>query len=172
MALVVFAFVFPNKFVDILKEGLSKELILKYRDDANLQNAIDAFQTEVRTPITTRSIVLMHLYLFHLVSSAFCFWVDFMYVGWVLLWVLFDVGWFLCWALFDAGCSIAWGLICALFFVGWGFVCALFHFLYSVLWAMFSTVYSLGCCCTGMSSNSSYLNIYINITGFVWELKC
>ncbi|KAG8173702.1 hypothetical protein JTE90_013921, partial [Oedothorax gibbosus] len=46
MGLVVFAFVFPNRFVDILKEGLSKELILKYRDDANLQNAIDAFQTE------------------------------------------------------------------------------------------------------------------------------
>ncbi|XP_054709618.1 tetraspanin-5-like [Uloborus diversus] len=46
MAATVLAFVFPNQFIDALKEGLSKEPIAKYRDDANLQNVIDAFQTE------------------------------------------------------------------------------------------------------------------------------
>lgn len=47
MVAAIFAFLFPNQFVDALKEGLSKEPIAKYRDDVNLQNVIDAFQTEV-----------------------------------------------------------------------------------------------------------------------------
>lgn len=47
MAAAIFAFVFPNHFINAVKDGLSKEPIAKYRDDVNLQNVIDAFQTEV-----------------------------------------------------------------------------------------------------------------------------
>lgn len=38
------AFIFPNAFLQYFKEGLSKDLIMKYRDDANLQNIIDGMQ--------------------------------------------------------------------------------------------------------------------------------
>lgn len=38
------AFVFPNAFLQYFKEGLSKDLVMKYRDDLNLQNIIDSVQ--------------------------------------------------------------------------------------------------------------------------------
>lgn len=42
------AFVFPNAFLQYFKEGLSKDLIMKYRDDPNLQNIIDGTQTGLK----------------------------------------------------------------------------------------------------------------------------
>lgn len=42
------AFVFPNAFLQYFKEGLSKDLVMKYRDDPNLQNIIDSMQTGLK----------------------------------------------------------------------------------------------------------------------------
>lgn len=42
------AFVFPNSFSFYLKEILSKDPLMKYRDDANLQNLIDLAQIEFK----------------------------------------------------------------------------------------------------------------------------
>uniref|UniRef100_A0A6G1SMJ9 Tetraspanin-33 n=1 Tax=Aceria tosichella TaxID=561515 RepID=A0A6G1SMJ9_9ACAR len=42
------AFVFPNAFLQYFKDGLSKDLIMKYRDDPNLQNIIDGMQTGLK----------------------------------------------------------------------------------------------------------------------------
>lgn len=42
------AFVFPNAFLQYFKDGLSKDLVMKYRDDANLQNIIDSMQTGLK----------------------------------------------------------------------------------------------------------------------------
>lgn len=42
------AFMFPNSFLYHIKEGLSKDPIMKYRDDPNLQNIIDVIQTEFK----------------------------------------------------------------------------------------------------------------------------
>ncbi|XP_054167406.1 tetraspanin-33-like [Oppia nitens] len=42
------AFVFPNSFSFYIKESLSKDPIIKYRDDTNLQNLIDVIQTEFK----------------------------------------------------------------------------------------------------------------------------
>ncbi|KAG9509239.1 Tetraspanin-33 [Fragariocoptes setiger] len=42
------AFVFPNAFIHYFKEGLSKDLVMKYRDDANLQNLIDTMHTGLK----------------------------------------------------------------------------------------------------------------------------
>ncbi|XP_017493047.1 PREDICTED: tetraspanin-33-like, partial [Rhagoletis zephyria] len=42
------AFMFPNSFLYHIKEGLSRDPIIKYRDDPNLQNIIDVIQTEFR----------------------------------------------------------------------------------------------------------------------------
>lgn len=41
-------FVFPHSFTHFLKEGLSKDPIIKYREDTNLQNLIDVIQTEFK----------------------------------------------------------------------------------------------------------------------------
>lgn len=38
------AFMFPNSFSTYLKDILSKDPIIKYRDDTNLQNLIDVIQ--------------------------------------------------------------------------------------------------------------------------------
>lgn len=42
------AFIFPNSLSIYLKDSLSKDPIMKYRDDANLQNLIDEIQTNLR----------------------------------------------------------------------------------------------------------------------------
>ena len=42
------AFMFPNSFSTYLKDILSKDPIIKYRDDKNLQNLIDVIQTEFK----------------------------------------------------------------------------------------------------------------------------
>jgi len=42
------AFVCPNAFLQYFKDGLSKDLIMKYRDDPNLQNIIDGMQTSLK----------------------------------------------------------------------------------------------------------------------------
>lgn len=42
------AFMFPNSFLYHVKETLSRDPIIKYRDDPNLQNIIDVIQTEFR----------------------------------------------------------------------------------------------------------------------------
>lgn len=42
------AFVFPNAFLQYFKEGLSKDLVMKYREDTNLQNIIDSMQTGLK----------------------------------------------------------------------------------------------------------------------------
>lgn len=42
------AFVFPHAFLQYFKEGLSKDLVMKYRDDPNLQNIIDGMQTGLK----------------------------------------------------------------------------------------------------------------------------
>ena len=42
------AFMFPNSFLYHVKETLSRDPIIKYRDDSNLQNIIDVIQTEFR----------------------------------------------------------------------------------------------------------------------------
>lgn len=42
------AFVFPHAFLLYFKEGLSKDLVMKYRDDPNLQNIIDSMQTGLK----------------------------------------------------------------------------------------------------------------------------
>jgi len=42
------AFMFPNSFSTYLKDKLSKDPIIKYRDDTNLQNLIDIIQTEFK----------------------------------------------------------------------------------------------------------------------------
>ena len=39
---------FPNSFSTYLKDILSKDPIIKYRDDKNLQNLIDVIQTEFK----------------------------------------------------------------------------------------------------------------------------
>ncbi|XP_027193832.1 tetraspanin-33-like [Dermatophagoides pteronyssinus] len=40
------AILFPNSFLNLVKEAFSNEPIIKYRDDSNLQNIIDLVQTE------------------------------------------------------------------------------------------------------------------------------
>lgn len=42
------AFVFPNAFLQYFKENLSKDLVMKYRDDPNLQNIIDGMQAGLK----------------------------------------------------------------------------------------------------------------------------
>jgi len=42
------AFVFPNSVSFYLKDRLSKDPIIKYRDDVNLQNLIDTIQTQFK----------------------------------------------------------------------------------------------------------------------------
>ena len=42
------AFVFPNTLSHYFKDKLSKEPLIKYRDDANLQNIIDFVQEELK----------------------------------------------------------------------------------------------------------------------------
>lgn len=42
------AFVFPNSLSHYLKESLAKDPLMKYRDDANLQNLIDVIQRELK----------------------------------------------------------------------------------------------------------------------------
>jgi len=42
------AFVFPNSLSNYLKDSLSKDPLMKYRDDANLQNLIDVIQRELK----------------------------------------------------------------------------------------------------------------------------
>lgn len=46
VALGILVFVFPNKLTNLVKKGMSKELIEKYRDDSNLQNFIDTLQKQ------------------------------------------------------------------------------------------------------------------------------
>lgn len=48
LALSVFAFLFPNTVMLHIKETFSKDPIIKYRDDSNLQNIIDVIQTEFK----------------------------------------------------------------------------------------------------------------------------
>jgi tetraspanin-33 len=42
------AFVFPNSLSHYLKDTLAKDPLMKYRDDANLQNLIDVIQRELK----------------------------------------------------------------------------------------------------------------------------
>ena len=42
------AFVFPNSLSNYLKDSLAKDPLMKYRDDANLQNLIDVLQKELK----------------------------------------------------------------------------------------------------------------------------
>lgn len=48
VALSTVAFVTPNAFLQYFKDGLSKDLVMKYRDDPNLQNIIDGMQTGLK----------------------------------------------------------------------------------------------------------------------------
>ncbi|UXI20012.1 glycogenin-1-like [Sarcoptes scabiei] len=48
VALSAIAILFPNSFLNLVKEAFSNEPIIKYRDDSNLQNIIDLVQTEFK----------------------------------------------------------------------------------------------------------------------------
>ena len=47
IVLATLAFLFPNSLSHYVKDKLSKEPLIKYRDDANLQNIIDYIQEEL-----------------------------------------------------------------------------------------------------------------------------
>lgn len=42
------AFVFPGSFLAYFKEGLTKDLVMRYREDTNLQNLIDSMHTGLK----------------------------------------------------------------------------------------------------------------------------
>lgn len=48
VTLSAIAILFPNSFLNLVKEAFSNEPIVKYRDDSNLQNIIDLVQTEFK----------------------------------------------------------------------------------------------------------------------------